>query len=254
MRGHDRAPPSLATPYRTHTCGALRAADAGRPARLAGWVHRRRDHGHLIFLDLRDRHGFTQVVVDAADAPEAHAVAARCRPEFVITVAGDVARRLPGTENARLATGEIELQARDVTILSEAKTPPFYINEPDAPVDESLRLQYRYLDIRREPMLRRLLLRSKLVSEIRRVHEEHGLRRDRDADPDQEHARGRPRLHRPVAPPAGHRLRPARRAPSSSSSSSWSRASTATSRSPAASATRTSAATASRSSPSSTSR
>jgi aspartyl-tRNA synthetase len=167
--------PSLATPYRTHTCGALRAADEGRPVRLAGWVHRRRDHGQLIFLDVRDRHGFTQVVVDAADAPDAHAVAARCRTEFVITVEGDVARRLPGMENPRLATGEIELQARALTILSEAKTPPFYINEPDAPVDESVRLQYRYLDIRREPMLRRLLLRSKLVSEIRRVHEEHGF-------------------------------------------------------------------------------
>ncbi len=167
--------PSLATPYRTHTCGALRAGDEGCTARLAGWVHRRRDHGQLVFLDVRDRHGITQVVVDAADAPDAHAAAARCRPEFVVTVEGAVARRLPGTENARLATGEIELQTRELTILAEAKTPPFYINEPDAPVDESVRLQYRYLDIRREPMLRRLLLRSKLVSEIRRVHEDHGF-------------------------------------------------------------------------------
>jgi len=167
--------PSLATPYRTHTCGALRGSDEGRPARLAGWVHRRRDHGQLVFLDVRDRHGITQVVIDAADAPDAHAAAARCRIEFVVTVEGAVARRLPGTENTRLATGEIELQARALTILSEAKTPPFYINEPDAPVEESVRLQYRYLDIRREPMLRRLLLRSKLVSEIRRVHEAHGF-------------------------------------------------------------------------------
>jgi aspartyl-tRNA synthetase len=166
---------SLATPYRTDTCGALRSSDEGRTARLAGWVHRRRDLGQLVFLDLRDRHGITQVVVDAADAPDVHAVAARCRPEFVVTVAGLVSHRHPGTENPRLATGEIELQARDLTILAEAKTPPFYINEPDAPVDESVRLQYRYLDIRREPMLRRLLLRSKLVSEIRRVHEAHGF-------------------------------------------------------------------------------
>ncbi|MFH1474454.1 MAG: aspartate--tRNA ligase [Chloroflexota bacterium] len=167
--------PSLATPYRTQTCGALRGADEGRPARLAGWVHRRRDHGQLVFLDVRDRHGITQVVVDAADAPDAHAAAARCRTEFVVTVEGVVARRLPGLENARLATGEIELRVRELTILAEAKTPPFYINEPDAPVEESVRLQYRYLDIRREPMLRRLLLRSKLVSEIRRVHEDHGF-------------------------------------------------------------------------------
>jgi aspartyl-tRNA synthetase len=166
---------SLATPYRTHTCGALRAADEGAQVRLAGWVHRRRDHGHLVFLDVRDRHGITQVVVDADDAPEAHAAAVRCRNEFVVSVTGVVAHRLPGGENERLATGSIEVHARDLAILSEAKTPPFYINEPDAPVDESVRLTYRYLDIRREPMLRRLLLRSRLVSEIRRVHEAHGF-------------------------------------------------------------------------------
>ncbi len=167
--------PSLATPYRSHTCGALRAADEGAEVRLAGWVHRRRDHGHLVFLDLRDRHGITQVVVDADDAPEAHAAAVRCRTEFVVSVAGAVAHRLPGGENARLATGDIEVHAREFTILSEAKTPPFYINEPDAPVDEMVRLRYRYLDLRREPMLARLLLRARLVSEIRRVHEAHGF-------------------------------------------------------------------------------
>ncbi len=166
---------SLATPYRSHTCGALRALDQGTQVHLAGWVHRRRDHGQLVFLDLRDRHGITQVVVDAADEPEAHAAAARCRNEFVVSVAGTVARRLSGMENARLPTGEIEVRARQLAILSEAKTPPFYINEPDAPVDEAVRLTYRYLDIRREPMLRRLLLRSRLVSEIRRVHEAHGF-------------------------------------------------------------------------------
>ena len=166
---------SLATPYRSHTCGALRAADEGALVRLAGWVHRRRDHGQLVFLDLRDRHGITQVVVDAADAPEAHDTAAQCRNEFVVAVVGTVSRRLPGGENTRLATGEIEVQALELTILSEARTPPFYINEPDAPVDESVRLTYRYLDIRREPMLQRLLLRSRLVSEIRRVHEAHGF-------------------------------------------------------------------------------
>jgi aspartyl-tRNA synthetase len=166
---------NLATPYRTHTCGALRAGDVGADVRLAGWVHRRRDHGQLVFLDLRDRHGITQVVIDGADAPEAHAVAVRCRTEFVVAVAGSVTHRLPGMENARLATGAIEVQARELAILSEAKTPPFYINEPDAPVDEAVRLQYRYLDIRREPMLGRMLLRSELVSAIRRVHEAHGF-------------------------------------------------------------------------------
>jgi aspartyl-tRNA synthetase len=167
--------PSLATPYRTHTNGQLRASDAGTRARLSGWVHRRRDHGHLIFLDLRDRHGLTQVVVDATESPDAHAVASRLRGEFVVTVDGVVARRLEGMQNPSLPTGDVELRADRVEILTEAKTPPFYINEPDAPVDEALRLKYRYLDIRREPMLRRLLLRSKLVEEIRRVHGAHGF-------------------------------------------------------------------------------
>ena len=117
--------PSLATPYRTHTAGQLRDADAGTNAKLAGWVHRRRDHGQLIFLDLRDRHGITQVVIDKADAPDAHAIASRIRPEFVVSASGQVAKRVPGTENAKLPTGDIELQATEVEILSEAKTPPF---------------------------------------------------------------------------------------------------------------------------------
>jgi aspartyl-tRNA synthetase len=167
--------PSLATPYRTHTAGQLRASDAGSEARLSGWVHRRRDHGQLIFLDLRDRHGITQVVVDKADAPEANAVANRVRPEYVIAVRGTVAKRLPGTENAKLPTGDIELQATEVEILSEAKTPPFYINDPDATVDEGLRLKYRYLDIRRQPMADRLLLRSRMVQAIREVHHANGF-------------------------------------------------------------------------------
>jgi aspartyl-tRNA synthetase len=167
--------PSLATPYRIHTCGALRASHAGDGARLAGWVHRRRDHGHLIFLDLRDRHGITQVVIDANESPDAHAVASRVRSEFVVSAAGIVARRLEGTENQRLATGEIELRADTLDILTEAKTPPFYINDPDAPIDEALRLRYRYLDIRREPMQRRLLLRSRLVQAIREAHHANGF-------------------------------------------------------------------------------
>ncbi len=166
---------SLATPYRTHTCGQLRASDAGATVRLSGWVHRRRDHGPLIFLDLRDRHGITQVVVDKADAPGAHEQASRIRPEFVVSAGGKVAARLPGTENTKLPTGAIELQATDIEILSEAKTPPFYINDPDAPVDEIVRLKYRYLDIRREPMQQRLLLRSRMVQAIREVHHANGF-------------------------------------------------------------------------------
>ena len=168
-------PAPLATPYRTHTCGQLRVDDDGADAKLAGWVHRRRDYGKLIFIDLRDRHGITQVVVDAADAPEAHGEASKVRSEFVIAVEGVVARRQPGTENAKLATGAVELQARRVRILNEARTPPFYINDPDAPIDESIRLRYRYLDLRREAMARRLLLRSRLVQAIREVHHAHGF-------------------------------------------------------------------------------
>ena len=168
-------PSSLATPYRTHTAGALRADDDGASVSLAGWVHRRRDYGKLIFIDLRDRHGITQVVVDAADAPEAHEIASRVRSEFVVAVEGVVARRQPGTENAKLQTGAVELQARKVRILNESKTPPFYVNDPDATIDESLRLKYRYLDIRREAMAGRLLLRSRLVQAIRAVHHDNGF-------------------------------------------------------------------------------
>jgi aspartyl-tRNA synthetase len=169
------AVPDLATPYRTHTCGQLRVADAGSAARLAGWVHRRRDHGQLVFIDLRDRHGITQVVVDRTTDPDAHAAASRVRNEFVVMVEGTVERRLEGTENPKLPTGDIELRARRVSILSESKTPPFYINEPDAPIDETLRLRYRYLDIRRDPMQQRLLLRSRLVQAIRDAHHAEGF-------------------------------------------------------------------------------
>ncbi|HET9680685.1 MAG TPA: aspartate--tRNA ligase [Candidatus Limnocylindrales bacterium] len=165
----------LSSAYRTHTCGQLRAGDAGGTARLAGWVHRRRDQGGLIFLDLRDRHGITQVVVDQAEAPEAHATAAKARPEFVLMVEGRVVARPAGTENAKLSTGAIEIRATGVTVLNDAKTPPFYINEPDAPIDETLRLKYRYLDLRREPMQQRIVARSRLLRAISEVHHAHGF-------------------------------------------------------------------------------
>src|SRR5450759_4788009 len=166
---------SLATPYRDVTCGELRGNDAGREVTIAGWVHRRRDYGGLIFIDLRDRYGLTQIVINEAEAGEATAIADKVRNEFVIQVRGKVARRLAGTENAKLETGEVEVQAASVQILSEALTPPFYINEPDAPVDETLRLRYRYLDIRRRPLLERLLLRSELVRAIRESHHRAGF-------------------------------------------------------------------------------
>ena len=137
---------------------------------LAGWVHRRRDLGQLIFLDLRDRYGITQVVLDRATAPAAHAVASEVRPEFVIRASGLLAKRLPGTENPRLPTGDVELRADVVDVLGPARTPPFPINEPEGEVDEALRLKYRYLDLRREPLLTRLLTRSRLVEAIRAAH------------------------------------------------------------------------------------
>jgi aspartyl-tRNA synthetase len=166
---------SLATSYRDATCGELRADDAGREVRIAGWVHRRRDYGGLIFIDLRDRYGLTQIVVNESESPAATEVANRVRNEYVLEVSGKVASRQAGTENAKLATGDVEVQAASVEILSEAQTPPFYINEPDAQVEESLRLRYRYLDIRRRPMLDRLMQRSELVRAIREAHYRAGF-------------------------------------------------------------------------------
>ena len=165
----------LTTGLRSDVCGALRPSDVGRTVRLAGWIHRRRDHGSLVFIDLRDRYGIVQVVVDAAVAPEAHAALTDARSEWVIAVEGTVAARRAGTENEKLATGGIEVAGEIVTVLSQAKTPPFYINDTDAPVDESLRLKYRYLDLRREPLRDRILLRSAMVQAIREVHHEHGF-------------------------------------------------------------------------------
>jgi aspartyl-tRNA synthetase len=172
MTADDRA--TVATAYRSHTCGQLRAADADAAVALAGWVHRRRDMGSLIFLDLRDRHGLTQVVIDEAEASAAHAAAAEVRNEYVVRVIGRVARRLEGTDNPKLAKGEIEVRAESLEVLSAALTPPFPINEPDE-VDEALRLRHRYLDLRREGIQQRLLVRSRLAQAIREVHHEHGF-------------------------------------------------------------------------------
>ncbi|HMJ80237.1 MAG TPA: aspartate--tRNA ligase [Candidatus Dormibacteraeota bacterium] len=165
----------MQTTHRTHTCGDARPELIGRELTLAGWVHRRRDMGQLIFVDLRDRYGLTQVVFDATESPEAHARAAELRNEYVIRVRGPLAARLPGTENPHLATGAVELRAREVAVLGPARTPPFPVNEPEAEVDEAVRLRYRYLDLRREAMLRRLLTRTRLVEAIREVHQAHGF-------------------------------------------------------------------------------
>jgi aspartyl-tRNA synthetase len=169
------SPPGLSTAYRSHTCGQLRSSDVGEQVALAGWVHRRRDMGSLIFLDLRDRHGITQVVIDEAQAAAAHAAAAGVRNEFVVRVEGLVSHRLPGTENPRLATGDVELRPHSLQVLSVARTPPFPLNEPDTDTDEALRLRHRYLDLRREALNARLVARSRLLRAISEVHHAHGF-------------------------------------------------------------------------------
>jgi aspartyl-tRNA synthetase len=145
--------------------GAPRAEDAGANVELYGWVHRRRDLGGLIFLDLRDRSGIIQVKVDPARA-EAHAIAGDLRLEYVVHVRGRLARRPAGTENKELPTGEVEVEAEELVILNRSKTPPFAINEASQ-VDEKLRLRYRYLDLRRPHMADHLRLRHRIVKAIR---------------------------------------------------------------------------------------
>jgi aspartyl-tRNA synthetase len=151
---------------KTHTCGELRAEHEGQKVTLAGWVHRRRDLGGLIFIDLRDRFGYTQIVFNPEFSEEAHAIAHDFRPEYVIQVSGIVRRRPKGMENPSLATGEIELEVTEAALLNPAKTPPFYINKEEK-VDETLRLRYRYLDLRRERMTRNMILRHRTVKFIR---------------------------------------------------------------------------------------
>ena len=149
-------------------------ADAGSQVALAGWVHRRRDHGSLIFIDLRDRWGITQVVFNPEISSAAHDIAARIRNEYVILVHGQVRPRPDGLSNPNMPTGEIEVIADQMEILSEAKTPVFYINE-DSEIDESLRLRYRYLDLRRERMQRNMILRHEVVRFIREFLYERGF-------------------------------------------------------------------------------
>jgi len=159
---------------KTHGCGELRTTHAGQEVSLAGWVNRRRDHGGLVFLDLRDRSGIVQVVTNPDTAPEAHAVAQRARSEYVLQIQGIVRPRPEGLINPDIPTGEIEVVAHEVKILNPAKTPPFYIYD-DSPVDEALRLKYRYLDLRRQRMQRNLILRHRAVKAIRDFLDERGF-------------------------------------------------------------------------------
>ena len=161
--------------FRSHTCGQLRASHVGERVTLAGWVHRRRDHGHLAFFDLRDRYGITQVVTNADEAAEAHRAAEPVRNEWVVQVEGVVRHRPEGTTNADLASGEIEVAVDTFTVLNPSKVPPFYINEEQPGLDESLRLTHRYLDLRRPPLQQRMLLRARLASAVRGHLEEVGF-------------------------------------------------------------------------------
>jgi aspartyl-tRNA synthetase len=157
---------SLEVHFRTNTCGELNTENIGQYVTLAGWVNRRRDHGGLVFLDIRDRYGITQVICDPERSPEAHGVASELRSEFVVQVSGTVVPRLPGTENPNLSTGAIEVAADRIVVLNPSRTTPFPISD-NISVDESLRLKYRYLDLRRPSMRNNVMLRHRVVKAIR---------------------------------------------------------------------------------------
>ena len=157
---------------RTHYCGALRLPDAGRNATIMGWVHRRRDLGNLLFLDIRDRSGIVQVVFNKETHPAAHAKAEQARSEFVVAVEGLVTKR--ERANFDIGTGEIEIVANNLHILNNAKTPPFPV-EDEINAAEETRLRYRYLDLRRPKPHRNLALRHKILLEIRKTMDELGF-------------------------------------------------------------------------------
>ena len=158
---------------RTHTCGQLTSAAVGQDVVLLGWVHRVRDLGALVFFDIRDRHGLTQIVA-REDAPSLVSDAKHLRPEHVVGVIGRVERRAPEAINPKIKTGDVEVVAREIRLLNEAKTPPFPINE-DTTVSEDTRLRYRYMDLRRARMQHNLILRHKAALEIRRYFDENGF-------------------------------------------------------------------------------
>jgi aspartyl-tRNA synthetase len=162
----------LGTLTRTHTCGALRASDVGADVVLLGWIHRVRDLGRLLFLDVRDRHGVTQVLVPN-DSP-VMAIAKKLRPEYVVAVCGPVERRGEDTINSKIETGEVEVVAAEIRLLNEAKTPPFPIAD-DTPVSEDVRLRYRYLDLRRPRLQANLGLRHRVTMAVRRYFDAHGF-------------------------------------------------------------------------------
>ncbi|KAA3661766.1 MAG: aspartate--tRNA ligase, partial [Chloroflexi bacterium] len=159
---------------KSHNCGQLRAEHVGETVTLAGWVNRRRDMGGVIFIDLRDRDGKTQVVVNSGVSEEAFNLAEQIRSEFVIQATGEVSKRPAGQENLNLPTGEIEVLVKKLTVLNPSKTPPFMIDRNEG-VEESTRLKYRYLDLRREKMQRNLIMRHKAIKFIRDFLDDRGF-------------------------------------------------------------------------------
>ena len=159
---------------KTISCGDVRAEHIGKTVTLAGWVHRRRDHGGLIFIDLRDREGIIQVVFNPDNAQDIHAIAESLRNEWVVQVTGTVTARPEGTENPNMATGEVEVSTEQVRVLNESKTPPFYINE-ESEVDELIRMKYRFLDLRRQSMRDTIIMRHEVVRYIRNFLSDRGF-------------------------------------------------------------------------------
>lgn len=160
---------------RSHTCGSLKKEDSGSKVVLSGWVHRRRDHGGLIFIDLRDRFGLTQLVFDPDKNPTVHLAAEKLRSEWVISIRGQVSLRREGMANPKLATGDIEIFVEEMEILSKAKTPPFSICDEQIEVNEELRLKYRYLDIRRGDVAEKLIQRHKAMIATRKFLDKEGF-------------------------------------------------------------------------------
>ena len=234
---------------RTHNAGTLRAEHAGQTVTLAGWVARRRDHGGVIFIDLRDASGVAQVVFREGEMAErAHGL----RGEYCVKVTGEVVRRPEGNENPELPTGEIEVTVTELEVLSESAPLPFPIDEH---VESARRRgSHRYLDLRRSGPAAAMRLRSEANRIARDGAARARLRRGRDPDPDPLHPRGRPRLPGPGPAAARHLVRPAAVPAAVQAAADGGRRWSGTTRSPAATATRTSAPTGSRSSPSSTSR
>ena len=152
--------------YKTHTCGELRISDVGKTVTLAGWVHRYRDHGGIYFIDLRDRFGLTQVVINPEDSPELSKLVADVRVEWVLQVIGEVRARPADAKNPNLDTGDIEVYATEINVLNTCKPLPFSINKEEN-TDETLRLKYRFLDLRRERMQKNLILRHKIIKYVR---------------------------------------------------------------------------------------